>query len=79
MRKTVLTALSTAILVGVLGASSLALASERDEAGGYKIGPLGQVLGTPSEWSVKGTTAGQNAYGFVPSVHNKQPVRQHTN
>jgi len=60
MRKTALTALSTALLLGVLGAGSLAIASERDDGGGYKIGPQGHVLGA-DQWG----TGGRNAYGFV--------------
>jgi len=62
--KKVLTGLTTAIVLGVLAGGSVALASEgRDEGGGYKIGPMGQVLGAPP--------AGQ-AYGFVPQAHGKQ-------
>jgi hypothetical protein len=76
MRKTALTALSTALILGVLGAGSLALAGDQDrDSGGYKIGPLGQVLGTPNEWRGNG----QNAYGFAPSVRSKQTVHKHTN
>jgi len=76
MRKTALTALSTALILGVLGAGSLAIAGDRDDgpSGGYKIGPLGQQLGTSNEWR----TNGQNAYGFVPSVQNKLPVHTHS-
>jgi len=74
MRKTVLTALATAILLGALGAGSLALANDNDDRGGYKIGPLGQVFG---DWRGN-DTAGRNAYGFVPSIHGKQPVQHHT-
>jgi len=67
--KKALTALTTVIFLGVLAGGSLALANEgRDESGGYQIGPLGQVLGAPP--------AGQNAYGFVPSIHGKQ-VHKH--
>ena len=72
MRSNTVIALSTAIFLGVLGASSTALASDRDEStGGYPIGPLGQVVGTPNE-----RNAGRDAYGFVPSVHSKQPVHK---
>jgi hypothetical protein len=73
MRKMILTALSTAIILGAFGAGSVALASERDDTGGgYRIGPLGQVFGTPT------VSTGQHAYGFVPSVHSKQPAHKKT-
>jgi hypothetical protein len=62
--KRTLIALSTAIALGILGASA-AMASERDETGGFRIGPLGQVMGTPSEWGAKGAPAGASAYGLV--------------
>ena len=65
--KKTLIALSTAIALGILGAASAAMASERDETGGFRIGPLGQVLGTPSEWGAKGAPAGASAYGLVPA------------
>jgi len=72
MRKTALTALSTALVLGVLGAGSLAIASDRDdETGGYKIGTLGQVLG---DWN---GNQGRNAYGFVPS-HQSRPAHKRT-
>jgi hypothetical protein len=75
MRKTALTALSTALILGALGAGSLAIASDTDrDGGGYKIGPLGQVFGAPNDWRANG----QNAYGFAPSVQLKQPVHKHT-
>src|SRR5579862_628868 len=75
MRKTALTALSTALILGVLGAGSLALASDNDrDGGGYKIGPLGQVFG---DWN-SNANAGRNAYGFAPSIQAKQPVHKHT-
>jgi hypothetical protein len=70
MRKALTAALSTAMLLGVLGTGSVALASEREDTGGYKIGPLGQVLG---DWGDRET--GRNAYGFVPG---KQPAHKHT-
>jgi hypothetical protein len=75
MRNKTIIALSTAIFLGVLGASSVALAGSRDDgpSGGFQVGPLGQVLGTPNEWN-----AGRNAYGFVPPVHSKQPVHKKT-
>lgn len=68
----ILIALSTAIVIGVLGAGSLAQANEPTDAeGGFKIGPLGQVMGAP-------TSTGANAYGFAPSAPSKQPVQKHT-
>jgi hypothetical protein len=75
MRKTALTALSTALVLGVLGAGSLAIAGDRDDgpSGGYKTGPQGQLFGTPNEWRANG----QNAYGFAPSFQNKPPVHTH--
>jgi hypothetical protein len=75
MRKTALTALSTALILGVLGAGSLAIAGDRDDgpSGGTKIGPQGQVFGTPNEWRGNG----QYAYGFAPSVQSKLPVHAH--
>jgi hypothetical protein len=74
MRNKTIIALSTAIFLGVFGASSVALAGDRDDGptGGYHIGPLGQTLGTPNEWN----STGRDAYGFVPSVHSKQPVHK---
>ena len=71
MRSKTAIALSTAIFLSVLGASSVALAGDRDDAdynGGYSVGPQGQLLGAPN-------ATGRNAYGFVPSVH-KQPVHK---
>jgi hypothetical protein len=74
MRNKTIIALSTAILLGVFGASSVALgASDRDDSG-YSAAPLGQTLGTPNEWN----STGRNAYGLVPSVHSKQPVHKKT-
>jgi hypothetical protein len=73
MRKTALTALTTALFLGMLGAGSLALASDNDRAeGGYNVGPLGQVFGADELG-----TRGQEAYGFVP-FQAKQPVHKHT-
>jgi hypothetical protein len=72
MRKTALTALSTALLLGVLGAGSLAIASERDDGGGYKIGPQGQVFGA-DQWG----TDGRNDYGFVQSLPTTRPAHKH--
>jgi hypothetical protein len=71
-KKTLTAVLSTAILLGMLGTSSVALASERDDGGGYKVGPLGQVLG---DWN---GNEGRNAYGFAPS-HQRKPAHKHTN
>jgi|HubBroStandDraft_6_1064221.scaffolds.fasta_scaffold1458361_1 hypothetical protein len=72
MRSKTAIALSTAIFLSVLGASSMALAGDRDDAdysGGYSVGPQGQLLGTPN-------ATGRNAYGFVPAVHSKQLVHK---
>jgi hypothetical protein len=63
--KKALIALSTALALGVLGAGSVAQASDHEnQSGGYKIGPLGQVFGAPTELG-----AGANAYAYVPSKH----------
>src|SRR5579862_3779159 len=76
MRSKTAIALSAAIFLSALGASSVALAGDRDDgaSGGYRVGPLGQQLGTPNEWNGNGRAA----YGFVPSVHAKQPVHKKT-
>jgi hypothetical protein len=75
MRKTALTALSTALILGVLGAGSLVLASDTDrDGGGYKVGPQGQVF---ESWNWNGNE-GRNAYGFAPSIQDKQPVHKNT-
>ncbi len=68
-----LIALSTAIVIGVLGAGSAALASDHEDGGGFKIGPLGQIMGTQIE-----SARGANAYAFTPSVAGKQTVRKQT-
>jgi hypothetical protein len=68
--KKTLIALSTAVVIGLLGAGSLAQASDHeDQSGGFKIGPLGQVMGAP---------AARNAYAFVPSVAGKQTAQKPT-
>jgi hypothetical protein len=63
----------TSIALGLLGAS-LAQASER-ESGGYKIGPLGQVLGAPTEWRAAPESSGRTAYGFVSRGSQRAQVR----
>ena len=42
------TTLSVAVVLGVVGVASASAGSDRDDAGGIKIGPLGQVFGSPS-------------------------------
>lgn len=65
-----LIALSTAIVLGMLGAGSAALASDREDGGGFKIGPQGQIMGTQIE-----SGRGANAFAFAPS---KQTVHKQT-
>jgi hypothetical protein len=66
-----LIALSTAIVLGVLGAGSAAFASDHEDGGGFKIGPLGQIMGTQTENA-------RDAYAFVPSVAGKQTAHKQT-
>ena len=40
-----ITALSVAVVLGVLGAASAAVASDHDQSGGFRYGPQGQVFG----------------------------------
>jgi hypothetical protein len=73
-RKTLIT-LFAALVLGVAGAASSALADSRDDgpSGGYRVGPLGQTLngsGAPA-WGSRDT--GTNAYGFAPApAHQTQ-------
>jgi hypothetical protein len=65
-RKTLIT-LFAALVLGVSGAASSALAGDRDDgpSGGYHVGPLGQELGGAPSWGSRDT--GTNAYGFAPA------------
>ncbi len=75
--KKTLIALSTAVVLGLIGTSSLALASDHEnQSGGFKIGPLGQVMGAPT-WTAP-APGGRDAYAFVPSVQSKQSVHKQT-
>jgi hypothetical protein len=72
--KQTLLALSTAIML--LGAGSLAMASDHDptdsEGGGIKVGPLGQVFSGPQ-------TLGPNAraaYGYVAPSQGKHTTHK---
>jgi hypothetical protein len=71
-----LMAFATAIALGVLGAGSLAQASDNsgEYAGGFKIGPLGQHVGPWRPWSVWGVPAAAQAYGFAsPNTQKTRP------
>jgi hypothetical protein len=60
----------------MVGAASAALASDHeDQSGGFKIGPLGQPMGGPSEWGASGAYSGGVAYGFLP--HIRTPASPH--
>jgi hypothetical protein len=68
-----LLALSIAAALSVAGAASSAQAgSERDDPGGYRIGPLGQVFGGSSEWGASGA----RSYGFAAPVHTRHHTKQ---
>jgi hypothetical protein len=68
-------ALFTVIALGVAGiASSAQAGSDRDEAGGYRIGPLGQSFGGSSEWGA----SGRYAYGFASPVRTHHPAQKKT-
>jgi hypothetical protein len=72
--KKTLIALSAALALGILGAASAAQASDHEnQSGGFKIGPLGQLMGTPAEWGASGAPRGAYAYGFVSPTH--EPLR----
>lgn len=43
-----LTTLSLALALGILGVASASAGSDRGDAGGIKIGPLGQAFGSPA-------------------------------
>jgi hypothetical protein len=70
-----LIALSAALALGVLGATSAAQASDHeDETGGFRIGPLGQLMGTPSQWGARGAPRSAYAYGFaLPTPKREHP------
>jgi hypothetical protein len=77
-RKTLI-ALSTAIVLGVFGASSLAYANDpTDSYGGFKIGPMGQTMGSPSDWGARGAPAGATAYGFASPSQAQHATHKHT-
>src|SRR5437879_10667858 len=60
----------------MVGAASAALASDHeDQSGGFKIGPLGQPMGGPSEWGASGAYSGRVAYGFLPRI--RTPASPH--
>jgi hypothetical protein len=64
--KKTLIALSAAIALGIMGAASVAQASDHeDQSGGFKIGPLGQRMGGSSVWGARG----EAAYGFATPVY----------
>jgi hypothetical protein len=68
--KKTLIALSAALALGVLGAASAAQASDRESTvGGFRIGPLGQVMGARS------LSTGANAYGFVSPTTKHERTR----
>jgi len=76
-----LIAISTAVVLGVWGAASAAQAgTDQDEyqSGGYRVGPLGQVFGSPSEWGARGAPEGGYAYGFAAPTRTHQPAHRHT-
>jgi hypothetical protein len=67
--KTTLIALSAAIAIGIAGAS-VAQANDNsgDYHGGFKIGPLGQVMGSP-----RGTAFG---FAYAPRSHRYYEQRR---
>jgi hypothetical protein len=68
-----LIALSAVAALGIMGAATTARASDHeDQSGGFRIGPLGQLMGTPSEWG----TRGASAYGFVSPSPKHVPARK---
>jgi hypothetical protein len=73
--KNTLIALSAALALGVLGAASAAQAKDDNaDWGGFRIGPLGQQMGTPSQ----GIGRGAKAYGFVvPTSKHERTRYQH--
>ena len=70
-----LIALSAAAAFGIMGAATAAQASDHeDQTGGFRIGPLGQLMGTPSEWGNRGA----GAYGFASPSPKHVPARKKT-
>jgi hypothetical protein len=60
--KTTLIALSTVVALGIAGAASVAQASDHEnQSGGYRIGPFGQIFGSP-----RGTAFG---FAYAPRSH----------
>src|SRR5437016_14447463 len=66
--KKTLIALSTAIALGLAGSTAALASDHEDQSGGFKIGPLGQPMGGPSEWGASGAYSGGVAYGFLPHI-----------
>jgi len=67
MERTMLSKTGIAILAAatIFGAASAALAGSKDDAdhsGGARIGPMGQVMGGPSTWRGRPSSA----YAYVP-------------
>lgn len=64
------TVLAAAIMLGL---GSMASAGDSGEYhGGFKVGPMGQTMGTPSEWGVRAAPL----YGYVPPA-TRHPTRKH--
>ena len=72
--KKTLIALSAALALGIIGASA-AQASDHEDTGGFRIGPLGQVMGGTSGWGTRSATRGANAYGFFSPSPRHEPAR----
>jgi hypothetical protein len=71
--------LPVAIVFGVLGAASAAVANDHEDQGGFKVGPLGQAMGAPSyrpvdESNAVNAVSAGSAYGHV--VAPSQPSQQ---
>jgi len=66
MNRKALITLFAVLALGAAGAASSAQAGDRDDgpAGGYRVGPLGQVFGDSYARGWRDT--GANAYGLVP-------------
>ena len=72
--KKTLIALSAALALGIIGASTAQASDHEDQSGGFRIGPLGQIMGAPSGWR----TRGSNAFGFVsPAPYYAHPRSRH--
>jgi hypothetical protein len=68
MNRKALITLFAALVLGVAGAASSALAGDRDDgpSGGYSVGPLGQQLGGAPDYG-RWQDTGTKAYGFAPA------------